>query len=236
MLVNAGTRKRVPAGRMLVQESDPGGQLFVITQGEFRAFSCNEAGREITFGTAGPGEVIGEMALDGGPRSADVVALVQSEVVVVERETLRELMRENPDFGFNLIERIIRRARIAMTSTRNMALLDAYGRLTQALETIAAAGARRHARNRPDLASRARGARRLLARNGEPADERSRQGRLRRDQPPSHRAQEKLSDALVIASASRTNCDAACASSRRLPCARVNRRPSGNPSTSSANR
>src|SRR5205809_843152 len=68
MLVAAGTRKRVPAGRILVEEGDPGGQLFLITQGEFRAFSCNEAGREITFGTAGPGEVIGEMALDGGPR------------------------------------------------------------------------------------------------------------------------------------------------------------------------
>ena len=136
-LIDAGTRKRVPAGRMLVQEGDPGGQLFLITQGEFRAFSCNEAGREITFGTAGPGEVIGEMALDGGPRSADVVALVQSEVVVVERDMLRELMRENPDFAFDVIERVIRRARIAMTSTRNMALLDAYGRLTQALEAIA---------------------------------------------------------------------------------------------------
>jgi CRP/FNR family cyclic AMP-dependent transcriptional regulator len=137
MLVAAGTRKRVPAGRILVQEGDPGGQLFLITQGEFRAFSCNEAGREITFGTAGPGEMIGEMALDGGPRSADVEAVAASEVVVVERDTLRELIRDHPDFAFALIERIIRRARIAMNSTRNMALLDAYGRLTQALEAIA---------------------------------------------------------------------------------------------------
>ena len=136
-LVGSGSRRRVPAGRMLVQEGDPGGQLFLITQGEFRAFSCNEAGREITFGTAGPGDVIGEMALDGGPRSADVVAVVASEVVVVERDALREFLREDPDFAFDLIGRIIRRARIAMNSTRNMALLDAYGRLTQALEAIA---------------------------------------------------------------------------------------------------
>ena len=136
-LVAVGHRRRVPAGRMLVREGDPGGQLFLITQGEFRAFSCNEAGREITFGTAGPGEVIGEMALDGGPRSADVVALVASEVVVIEREALADFMRENPEFALDLIGRIIRRARIAMNSTRNMALLDAYGRLTQALDAIA---------------------------------------------------------------------------------------------------
>ena len=136
-LVEVGHRRRIPAGRMLVQEGDPGGQLFLITQGEVRAFSCNEAGREITFGTAGAGEVIGEMALDGGPRSADVIAVTNSEVVVVERDALREFMRLHPDFAFDLIARIIRRARIAMNSTRNMALLDAYGRLTQALEGIA---------------------------------------------------------------------------------------------------
>lgn len=136
-LVAVGLRRRVPAGRMLVQEGDAGGQLFLITQGEFRAFSCNEAGREITFGTAGPGELIGEMALDGGPRSADVVALVASEVVVIEREALADFMRENPEFALDLIGRIIRRARIAMNSTRNMALLDAYGRLTQTLDAIA---------------------------------------------------------------------------------------------------
>ena len=136
-LVARGTRKRVPAGRMLVQEGDPGGQLFLILQGEFRAYSCNEAGREVTFGTAGPGEVIGEMALDGGPRSADVVAVVPSEVAVVERSTLYDLMRENPDFTMDLVKQIIRRARIAMKATRNLALLDAYGRLTQTLEAIA---------------------------------------------------------------------------------------------------
>jgi CRP/FNR family cyclic AMP-dependent transcriptional regulator len=58
-------------------------------------------------------------------------------VVIVERATLRDLLRENPEFAFDLIEWIIRRARIAMNSTRNMALLDAYGRLTQTLESIA---------------------------------------------------------------------------------------------------
>ena len=102
-----------------------------------RAFSCNEAGREITFGTAGAGEIIGEMALDGGPRSADVAAVTNVEVVVVERDVLRDFLRENPDFALDLIGPIIRRARIAMNSTRNMALLDAYGRLTQALDAIA---------------------------------------------------------------------------------------------------
>lgn len=136
-LIATGHRKRIPAGRLLVREGDPGGQLFLIISGQVRAFSCNEAGREITYGTAGPGEVIGEMALDGGPRSADVVAVTNTEVATIERDALREFVRESPDFAFELIGRIIQRARIAMNSTRNMALLDAYGRLVQTLEALA---------------------------------------------------------------------------------------------------
>jgi CRP/FNR family cyclic AMP-dependent transcriptional regulator len=136
-LIGIGNRKRIPAGRLLVREGDTGGQLFLIVSGQVRAFSCNEAGREVTYGTAGPGEVIGEMALDGGPRSADVVAMTSTEVIVIDRDVLSEFVREHPDFAFELMGRIIRRARIAMNSTRNMALLDAYGRLVQVLEAIA---------------------------------------------------------------------------------------------------
>ena len=73
----------------------------------------------------------------GTHASADVVAVTNSEVVVIEREALREFVRQNPEFAFELIGRIIRRARTATNSARNMALLDAYGRLTNALEAIA---------------------------------------------------------------------------------------------------
>jgi CRP/FNR family transcriptional regulator, cyclic AMP receptor protein len=136
-LVAIGRRERVPAGRLLFHEGDAGGQLFLIVEGKVRAFSCNDAGRKFIYGTAGPGDVIGEMALDGGPRSADVVAVTSADVVVIERDALREFIRAHPGFAIELIGRIIRRARIAMNSTRNMALLDAYGRLVQNLEAIA---------------------------------------------------------------------------------------------------
>lgn len=168
-LIAIGHRKRIPAGRLLVHEGDTGGQLFLIISGQVRAFSSNAAGRELTYGTAGPGEVIGEMALDGGPRSADVVALTSTDVVIIERNALQEFVREHPDFAFELIGRIIRRARIAMNSTRNMALLDAYGRLVRALDAIAQSprpdGARECARiSQTQLAARVGCSREMISR------------------------------------------------------------------------
>lgn len=136
-LIAAGRLEWIPAGHLLIREGNAGEQLFLIISGQVRAFSRNNAGREVIYGTAGAGDVIGEMALDGGPRSANVVAVADTEVAIIEREVLREFIRANPDFALELMGRIIRRARVAMNSTRNMALLDTYGRLVQVLEEIA---------------------------------------------------------------------------------------------------
>jgi CRP/FNR family transcriptional regulator, cyclic AMP receptor protein len=57
---------------------------------------------------------------------------------VLARQTLREHIRAEPEFAFELIERVIRRARLATQSARSMALLDVYGRLVQLLDAMAA--------------------------------------------------------------------------------------------------
>jgi len=137
-LLAAGKRRRVPRGRILIHEGDPGGQLFLVVSGRLRAFSAGDSGREVTYGTSSlPGDVIGEMSLDGGTRSADVVAEVDSEVVVIERDVLLDFVGAHPEFAFELMGRIIARARMAMRSVRNMALLDVYGRMVQILEELA---------------------------------------------------------------------------------------------------
>ena len=56
---------------------------------------------------------------------------------VITRHTLQEYVAANPSFAFELIGRVIRRARIATRSARSMALLDVYGRVVQLLEQMA---------------------------------------------------------------------------------------------------
>ena len=91
-------------------------------------------GREITLGHHGPGEYVGEMSLDGGPRSASVQAVEPTVCAVVTRETMLRHIAADPRFALDLIVRLIRRARLATESARNLALLDVYSRLRLLLE------------------------------------------------------------------------------------------------------
>ena len=49
-----------------------------ILSGRLRVFSAGDRDREITYGVYGPAEYLGEMSLDGGPRSASVETLESS--------------------------------------------------------------------------------------------------------------------------------------------------------------
>ena len=139
-LARRGTVRSYAKGRLLIEEGEVGDTLFIILAGRLRAFAGGDNGREITFGSYGPGEYVGEMSLDGGPRSASVEALERSVCAVVTRRTLEAFIAERPDFAFELIGKLIRRARAATLSARQMALNDVYGRLRLLLEAQALPG------------------------------------------------------------------------------------------------
>jgi len=136
-LVSRGEPRRYRKGTLLIQEGDVGETLFIVLSGRVKAFSTDERDREIVYGVYGPGEYLGEMSLDGGPRSASVITLEATVCSVVTRKTLREHIAANPEFAFELLSRVIRRARLATQSARSMALLDVYGRLVKLLNELA---------------------------------------------------------------------------------------------------
>jgi CRP/FNR family cyclic AMP-dependent transcriptional regulator len=136
-LARRGEVRRYRKGTVLIEEGDRGNTIYIILTGCLRAYSAAANGREITYGVYGPGEYLGEMSLDGGTRSASVATVATSVCSVVTRETLRDFIREYPDFAFELMTKIIRRARAATLSAKNLALNDVYGRLKLLLEGLA---------------------------------------------------------------------------------------------------
>ena len=137
MLAARGVARRYRKGTLLIEEGDRGDTLFIVLSGSVKAFSSDNRDREIVYGVYGPGEYMGELSLDGGPRSASVITLEATTCAVVTRQALREHIRANPDFAFELLERLIRRVRLATHSARSMALLDVYGRVVQLLNQLA---------------------------------------------------------------------------------------------------
>jgi CRP/FNR family transcriptional regulator, cyclic AMP receptor protein len=121
----------------LITEGEFGDTLYIVLEGRLRAFAAGSDGREITYGVYGPGEYVGEMGLDGGPRSAHVEVLEPALCAVVVRRTLEAFLAEQPQFAFELLAKVIRRARAATMGLKQIALNDVYGRLKLLLESIA---------------------------------------------------------------------------------------------------
>src|SRR6478735_7784273 len=69
----------------------------------------NEAGREFVIDFHSAGEYVGEMTLDGEPRSASVMTVEPTTCAVVNRAQFRDFLLVHPDFAMHLIERLIRR-------------------------------------------------------------------------------------------------------------------------------
>lgn len=121
---------------VLVQEGEAGDSTFVLLEGRVKVFSNDADGREITYGFVEAGDYFAEMGLDGGPRSASVMTLEPCTCSVVSRASLREHFASSPDFAFELLARVIRRARQATRQARELALKDVYGRVASALESL----------------------------------------------------------------------------------------------------
>src|SRR4051812_38238166 len=89
-LARRGEVVRRRKGTTLIVEGEPGDTLYIVLTGKLRAFSAADNEREVSYGYYGPGACVGEMGLDGGPRSASVEATEASTCVRVLRHLVDE--------------------------------------------------------------------------------------------------------------------------------------------------
>ena len=83
----------------VIKQGQPGDAMFLIMSGELRARTLI-GGRETILATLGTGDFFGEMALfDRGPRSADVVANVDSSVLRLSTGSFERIARDTPSLA-----------------------------------------------------------------------------------------------------------------------------------------
>jgi CRP/FNR family cyclic AMP-dependent transcriptional regulator len=123
-------------GTLIIREGERGETMFVILSGRVKVFSSSREGKEVILDVHGPGETIGEMALDEGLRSASVVTLETTTCSVISRDMMRRFVANNPDFALQLIAKLIQRTRMAVENVKRLALLDVHGRLTALLSGL----------------------------------------------------------------------------------------------------
>jgi len=97
-------RRELPAGETLFQVGEPGESLFVVVAGEIELFIRDTTGQKIVLTVAGDGQIFGELALlDGGGRTATAVALMDTELLELDRDDLLLLFQKTPDAAVRLL-------------------------------------------------------------------------------------------------------------------------------------
>jgi CRP/FNR family cyclic AMP-dependent transcriptional regulator len=136
-LAARGTVRNFPKNAIIINEGDRGDSVFVLLSGKVKVYVSDDDGREMILDTYGTGDYVGEMSLDGRPRSASVMTLEPTMCSVVTRDDLRAAIAKNPDIAMTIISTLIERARIATDNVKNLALMDVYGRVARLLLSLA---------------------------------------------------------------------------------------------------
>jgi CRP/FNR family transcriptional regulator, cyclic AMP receptor protein len=131
-------RKRFAPDQLVFSRGDRADELYIIVSGRMKLSVLAPDGRELTFRTAGPGEVVGEIAtLDGSTRSADMTAIRDSELLVLARKSLASLLQSRPAFGLEVIHFLCRRLRDTSEQLESIALYPVEARLARLLLALA---------------------------------------------------------------------------------------------------
>lgn len=97
MLAQAATSHVFAPGETVIRAGDPGSSMFVVHNGRV-IVQVSENGRPRTVATLSDGAFFGEMALfTGEPRTANVVALEETEVLEIGHAAMKRVFDTNPD-------------------------------------------------------------------------------------------------------------------------------------------
>jgi CRP/FNR family transcriptional regulator, cyclic AMP receptor protein len=128
-LAARGRIRHFAKGALIVRESEPGASLFVLLAGKARVYVSDARGRQMVLRHCEPVSYVGEMAVDGKPRTASVCAQEPSVCAEVGWDQLRAACAANPDLPMRMWLDSIGRTRATTVELKDLALMDVYGRL-----------------------------------------------------------------------------------------------------------
>lgn len=137
--VAEATRQRsYPKNSVILFEDDPGDALYIVAGGQVKVVLIGEDGREVILAMLKDGDFFGEMSLiDHQPRSAHVIAMEDSDLLVLRQQEFMECMREMPRIALGLLQALSRRLRMADDKIGGLVLLDVTGRVARLLLELA---------------------------------------------------------------------------------------------------
>lgn len=136
-LARLGETRTWEAGTTVVTEGEVADAMYLIHDGELRAFVVGEGGRVLELNTLGPGEFFGELMLSGQTRAASVQVTRRARLTRVTRPEAERMLASRPDLAFELILSLVQRVRTLTRTVGQLGSADVYGRLVGLFDTLA---------------------------------------------------------------------------------------------------
>lgn len=129
-------RKCKSGDQILTRDSLSRDIIFVIS-GEVRIVNFSLTGREVAYAEVKGGGYFGELAaIDGEPRSANVVAHLDCLIATLSPAAFRQVIASHPEVGIRVLEKLARIIRICDDRIMDLATLGAHQRVYRELAKL----------------------------------------------------------------------------------------------------
>ena len=130
---------RTRKGQALLSKGDRSTDVFFILEGRLQALLYSASGREISLRDLVDGDLFGEMAaIDEESRSASIVALAESRLLVMSRAEFRAALESSPGAATWLMRHLTARIRSLTERVFELSALNVQSRLHCELLRMAA--------------------------------------------------------------------------------------------------
>ena len=126
--------RRYENGNYIFLEDSEGEQCFFVAKGSVKVTRLSKDGREVILTMLNAGDFFGEMSLlDGESRSANVIALEETEVLTLNREDFLVVLHDYPTIAIQLVKEMAGRLRKSDRHIASLSLSDAEKRITMCI-------------------------------------------------------------------------------------------------------
>ena len=107
--------RKCAAGEVIVPQGRGGYGFFIIASGAAEALRKQDSEDKVVVNTFGPGDFFGELALlDGGPRTASVVATQPTECLILPRSNFLGALKRDGEMAVTIMVELAKRFRKAL--------------------------------------------------------------------------------------------------------------------------
>jgi CRP-like cAMP-binding protein len=133
-LRTAGIERRYARGTAIFHQGDDSAFAVILLEGRVKVVLMTPQGRELIVAFAGPGDLLGELAvIEGSPRSGSVYTIESVRALIVPGAALERLLATRPSLTLAVLRGVARRLQSADAQRLEFAGHDVLGRVARAI-------------------------------------------------------------------------------------------------------